>query len=151
MRTIVLMKYMLVASALELFITCCTMSDNSNIVPELTRLEQEFVAAPLCGDNATVDRLLANDFMGINLGGRRLSKKEVRINLKSTKVNILDLRHEDIRIAVFDCCTVATARTVVKRSQGGEKMEGLFPYMRVWIKRGSCCTQSSSEARSYMV
>lgn len=151
MRTVSLMKYMLVASVLALTILGCRKSDDSDIVSELTRMEQEFAAATLRGDTATVERLLADEFLGIDPDGRRLSKTDVLANLKSANTSIIDLRHEDIRIAVFGDCAVATARTVVKWTQGGEKMEGQFPYMRVWINRhGSwlaVATQSSSKAR----
>lgn len=145
------MKYMLVAIALVLYIVGCTTSDDSNIVTEITRMEQEFVEATLRGDTATVERLLADDFIGIDPNGRRLSKAEVLANLKSAAANILDLRHEDIRIAVFDGCAVATARTVLKWVEGGGEIEGQFPYMRVWIKRQgnwlAVATQSSGRSR----
>jgi len=147
MRTIAFMKKMLVAGPLLLFMVGCKTSDDSNTVAELTRMEQEFVAATLRGDTATVEKLLADDFIGIDPNGRRFSKAEVLANLNSADTSILDLRHEDIRIAVFDDCAVATALTAVKWVQDGNEVEEQFPYMRVWIKRqGSwlaVATQSS--------
>lgn len=135
MRTAALMKYLLVASIFAVFIAGCVTIDDANIVSELTRMERELVEATLRGDTTSVGKLLADDFIGIDPNGKRFSKTEVLANLIPTDASILDLRHEDIRISVFDGCAVATASTIMKWSHGREKMEGQFPYMRFWIKR----------------
>ena len=144
------MKYVLLATALALIVLGCSMQDDSGIVSELTRMEREFAAAALSGDVNAIEHLLADDFIGIGLDGRRRGKSEVLADMKSAGRSILALSHEDIRIAVPGASAVAPARTFVKWSHEEEELEGRFPYLRVWIRRHgrwlAVATQSGGQA-----
>lgn len=67
--------------------------------------------------------------------GRAVTKADILARLKASDVRIESLRHGDIRVRVFGDCAVSTARTVLRASHGSEDASGVFPYMRVWVRR----------------
>ncbi len=101
----------------------------------LEAVEREFPAAVVRGDAAYLARYTADDFQGMDPSGRAVSKADVLARLQASDVRIESLRHEDIRVRVFGDCAVATARTVLWASHGGKDVSGVFPYMRVWVRR----------------
>lgn len=151
MSSMVHTKILLAVITPVFFITACMTGDDGDMMIELKRLEQEFAHAALRGDTAVAQRLLADDFIGIGPDGLRLSKTQVLDNLKLSRENIIDLRHENIHIAIFNGCAVATAQTVVEWTQAGVNLSGRYPYMRVWIRRSgrwlAVATQSGGRVR----
>lgn len=101
----------------------------------LEAVEREFPAALLRGDAAYLARYMADDFQGMDPAGRAVTKADVLARLKASDVRIESLRHEDIKVRVFGDCAVATARTVLRASHGSEDVSGVFPYLRVWVRR----------------
>ena len=67
---------------------------------------------------------------------------------KSPDRRIEILRHDNIRVRVFENCAVVFAVTVMRGKYQGQAFAGEFPYMRVWIKRQgrwlAVATQSSN-------
>lgn len=101
----------------------------------LEAVEREFPAAVLRGDAPYVARYTADDFQGIDPAGGSVTRADILARLKAPDVRVESLRHEDIRVRVFGDCAVSTARTVLRASHGSEDASGVFPYMRVWIRR----------------
>ena len=101
----------------------------------LEAVERDFPEAVLRGDAAFLARYTAVDFQGMDPAGRIVTRADILARLKASDVRIESLRHEDIRVRVFGDCAVSTARTVLRASHGSEDASGVFPYMRVWIRR----------------
>lgn len=102
---------------------------------ELARIERELAEAVLRRDAAFLDRYTADDFIGIDHLGQEVTKAQVLARLNTPGYELESLRHENIRVRVFGDCGVATARSVVKGRYKGQEAGGVFPYLRVWIKR----------------
>jgi ketosteroid isomerase-like protein len=101
----------------------------------LEAVEHEFPAALLRGDATYIARYTADDFEGMDPAGRAVTKADVLARLKAADVTIESLRHEDVRVRVFGDCAVATARTVLRARHGDRDVSGVFPYLRVWVRR----------------
>jgi ketosteroid isomerase-like protein len=127
------------------------MSEDAAAVEQITRLERQFAEAALRGDVASIEGLLAPEFVGVDPGGRELSRAQVLAEQKSPERTIEVLRHDNIRVRVFGDCAVVFAVTVMKGEYQGNSFAGEFPYMRVWIKRQgrwlAVATQSSGGSR----
>ena len=124
------------------------MSGDAVSTDQITHLEHRFAEAALRGDIASIEGLLAPEFVGIDPNGRELSRSQVLAEQKSSDRQIEVLRHDNIRVRVFGDCAVVFAVTVMKGKYQGNVFAGEFPYMRVWIKRQgrwlAVATQSSS-------
>ncbi len=123
------------ASATILLTRSEKMKPDTGDEQELLGMEREF------GDHIThrnigaMDRLLAEDFVGINNLGQELTKAQVLADFSSSDYDIDLLVNEDIRVRVFGNAAVATARGRVKGRYKGRDASGQFRYTRVWIKR----------------
>ncbi|MBI3483688.1 MAG: nuclear transport factor 2 family protein [Acidobacteria bacterium] len=124
------------------------MEKETNVERQLIRIEGEFAEAAQRHDAGALERYIADDFVGVDVNGQHLNKAEVLARMAAREFEVTSLRHEDIRVRVFGDCAVATARTVVAGSYGGQDAGGEFPYMRVWVKRQgrwlAVATQSSA-------
>ena len=102
---------------------------------ELKGLEREVAEAAARGDLAMMERVLADDFVGIEANGQQLTRAQVLDRFHLPDYEVQTLRHEDIRVHVFGDCAVATATTVLEARYKGQEIRGRFPYTRVWLKR----------------
>lgn len=123
-------------------------ADDAATVAEITHLEHQFSEAAMKGDNASIESLLAPEFMGVDPSGREISRAQVLAEQKIPDRVIEVLRHDNIRVRVFGDSAVVFAVTVMKGTYKGKAFAGEFPYMRVWVRRAgrwlAVATQSSS-------
>jgi ketosteroid isomerase-like protein len=104
---------------------------------ELTALEHEVAEAATRSDLTVMERVLADDFVGIEANGQQLSRAQVLDRFHIPDFQVLTLRHEEIRVHAFGDCAVTTATTVLEARYKGQQIRGRFPYTRVWLKRAS--------------
>jgi len=101
---------------------------------ELTALERAVAEAAARGDLTMMERVLADDFVGIEANGRQLDRQHVLDRFHIPDYHVLTLRHDDIRVHVFGECAVATATTMLEARYKGQEIRSRFPYTRVWVK-----------------
>jgi len=111
------------------------MDRNSQDMEILVQFEQQLAQATMRRDAALYERLMAEDLIGINHHGEELTKRQILARLNVTGYELESLTHENIRVRVYGDCAVATARTVMSGRYKGQNVGGVFPYLRVWIKR----------------
>lgn len=101
----------------------------------LVRLEEQLPEFVLRRDTAAIRRIMADDFIGFDPAGRRLTIADVEAQARSTEVELDFLRHEEIEVRVFGRSAVATAITVVKGRHQGHETGGRFRFTHVWVER----------------
>ena len=102
---------------------------------QIAQWERELPDAMMRRDTAFLARLTADDFVGYNPAGRKVTKADVLAQAQATDVELDSLRHDDIEVRVFGNAAVATAITVVKGRYRGADASGRFRYLHVWAKR----------------
>jgi ketosteroid isomerase-like protein len=102
-------------------------------VPEvITGLEQNWVKAIVAKDTATVDRLLADDFIGTT-DAVQYGKMEALDDVKTGTHEVLDL--SNIMVSVYGDTAVATMDQNEKSKHGKEDFSGHFLFTDVWVKQ----------------
>lgn len=102
---------------------------------EIVRMERELAAATERRDATVFERLMAEDFIGVDHLGREVTRAEILARLNVTGYELESLKHENIRVRLFGDCAIATARTVLRGRYQGQDVSGEFPYLRVWLRR----------------
>jgi len=105
---------------------------SGNTEQVITRLEQEWVAAIVKKDTATISRLLAEDFTGTT-DDQIYSKADAIEDVKNGTHESLDL--DNIKVRVFGDTAVVTMVQNEKSQHGSADFSGRYLFTDVWAKK----------------
>jgi ketosteroid isomerase-like protein len=101
----------------------------------VARLEREVGEALERCDVDTLQRLFADDFMGINPMGVEIAKADVLAQIGSSDYEPESIVNDVRRVRVFGDVAVVTARGTAKGKYKGQQADMVFVYTRIWVKR----------------
>lgn len=104
---------------------------------DIEALEQQWRAAIVNGDVATMDKLLADDFLAISARGTLLDKEQYlnRMTTHATKLASVDLM--DLKIRLQPRSAVAVSQAHISGLLEGKPIEGTFRYTKVYARTPS--------------
>jgi ketosteroid isomerase-like protein len=106
------------------------------VVEEIRKLDRERIQAQVNADSVALDRIYADDFIGIGPSGTLRTKKDVLADLKSGSLKFQSITTDDVRIRVYGDAAVETGLSTMK----GQDAEKVVPeenrFTRVWIRQG---------------
>jgi|SRR6185312_3837481 ketosteroid isomerase-like protein len=96
-------------------------------------LEEQWRQAQLAGDATAMDRLLSDDFVGINSTGVVTTKSQQLARIKSRVAVLTQLDLSDIKVKlIHDVVAIVTSRAEVEGSNENGPIKGSFRYTRVY-------------------
>lgn len=105
----------------------------SNIEQMIKQMEREWADAYVKRDAATLDRLLANDFMDADDNGNTQNKAQYIELAKNPVGTFYSAEFSDTKVRVYGDTAVSTGRLVIK---GSNREQGeAFRYTGVYVKR----------------
>jgi len=111
-------------------------SQQKEVAEEIQRVDRERIQAQVNADSATLDRIYADDFIGIGPSGTLRTKKDVLADFASGSLKFQSITTDDVRIRVYGNAAVETGLSTMK----GQDAEIVVPeenrFTRVWIKQG---------------
>ncbi|HEX6496769.1 MAG TPA: nuclear transport factor 2 family protein [Acidobacteriaceae bacterium] len=102
---------------------------------EIENLEAQWRTALMQNDVATINRLLADDYLGINPNGTLETKADALAQRRSGTVKISSIEPENQKIRVYGDTAVVTSRVQVEGHDGAGDISGLYHYTRVYSRR----------------
>jgi ketosteroid isomerase-like protein len=102
---------------------------------EIENLEAEWRTALVQNDVATVNRLLADDYLGINPNGTLETKADALAAQRSGSVKISSIEPENLKVRVYGETAVVTSKVQVEGHDGDRNISGLYHYTRVYSRR----------------
>lgn len=109
---------------------------------ELMQLERNWSAAYLKHDTATVERILADEFVGIDGRGIVTGKAQEMEEAEAPKpgapappFDVLDEYVTDLKVRLYGDTAVVNGRTVEKIRNRGKESEIQYRRTTVWVKR----------------
>src|SRR5262245_29679081 len=103
---------------------------------ELRKLENDWLSVYISGDKATYDRLVADDFTGIDESAVKRSKEQDRALLPAAPAPGGILLNEDMQVRLYGETAVITGRIVAKTKVGDQEIPSFVSrFTDTWLKR----------------
>jgi ketosteroid isomerase-like protein len=102
---------------------------------EIENLESQWRTAVMQNDVATVNRLLADDYLGINPNGTLETKADALAQRRSGTVRISSIDPDNVKVRVYGETAVVTSRVDVVGHDGDRDISGRYHYTRVYNHR----------------
>ena len=106
------------------------------VVEEIRKVDQERIHAQVHADAVALDRIYADDFIGIGPSGTLRTKKDVLSDFTSGSLKFQSITTDDVQIRVYGDAAVETGLSTMKGQDAGKVVPEENRFTRVWIKQG---------------
>lgn len=132
-----------VASALAaaLVLTACHPAwalphrEKVNLHKEIEALEQQWREAIVTNNVNQMDRLLADDYIGITSNGTVETKAQDLAQRRAGTVRITKLTLSDMHVRIYGDTAVVTSQAQLEGTNGASDISGKYRYTRVYTRR----------------
>jgi ketosteroid isomerase-like protein len=108
---------------------------NHELHKEIEALEMQWRQAQLSNDVGAMDRLLADDYIGISASGTIETKAEALALRRAGTLHITTLDLNDLKVRVYGDTAVVTSRADLEGTNGTSNISGKYRYTRVYNRR----------------
>jgi ketosteroid isomerase-like protein len=108
---------------------------HENAHKEIEGLEMDWRQAQLSNNLSEVDRLLADDYLGISANGTLETKADELTRRRSGSLHITQLDLSDIKVRIYGDTAVVTSKADLVGKNGDRDISGRFRYTRVYSNR----------------
>jgi len=99
---------------------------------QVEALEEQWRKAQLTGDTATIERLLADDYIGITLNGL-INTKEQQLERMRNRVRIVTkMDVSDVKVKLIGSIAIVTSRVDIEGTNEGVSESGVYRYTHVY-------------------
>jgi ketosteroid isomerase-like protein len=106
------------------------------VLEEIRKVDRERIQAQVNADAVTLDRIYADDFIGIGPSGTLRTKKDVLSDFTSGRLKFQSITTDDVRIRLYGNTAVETGLSTMKGQDAGKVVPEENRFTRVWIKQG---------------
>jgi ketosteroid isomerase-like protein len=102
---------------------------------EIEALELDWRQAQLTNNVSAVDRLLADDYLGISANGTLETKADELSRRRAGSLHITQLDLSDIKVRIYGDTAVVTSKADLVGKNGDRDISGRYRYTRVYSNR----------------
>ena len=133
----------LVVAVLALVLTSIVMaqeqspagSQRSNIEQVIRQLDGERIQAQIGADAAALDRIYADDFIGVGPSGTVRTKKQVILDFTSGTLKFQSITTDEVQVRVYENTAVETGLSTMDGQDKGKTVPRNTRFTRVWVKQ----------------
>ena len=108
---------------------------NNNATEEVRRIEHQWFEAEMRQDRATLDRLVADDFMGVDAQGKTITKAQMMAGESPSSKQGLSASFDNV-VRVYGEMAVAFTNVTMKGRSDSPNAGTQYRYLKVYVKRG---------------
>ena len=101
----------------------------------IRQLDKERVQAQINADSAALNRLYADDFIGVGPSGTVRTKPQVLADFTSAELKFQSITTDDVRIRVYGDAAVETGRSTMVGQDKGKVVPRDTRFTRVWVRK----------------
>ena len=102
----------------------------------IKRLDHERIQAQISADPVALDRIYADDFIGIGPSGTVRTKPQVIADFTSGELKFQPITTDDVQLRIYGNTVVETGRSTMIGQDKGKAVPRDNRFTRVWIKSG---------------
>ena len=103
----------------------------------IRQVDHERIQAQIGADAAALDRIYADDFIGIGPSGTVRTKAQVIADFTSSDLKFQSITTDDVQVRVYGNTAVETGRSTMIGQDKGKTVPRDNRFTRVWIKQGA--------------
>jgi ketosteroid isomerase-like protein len=101
----------------------------------IRRLDNERIQAQIHADAAALERIYADDFIGVGPSGTVRTKPQVISDFTSGDLKFQSITTDDLRVRVYGDSAVETGRSTMDGQDKGKTVPHDTRFTRVWVKQ----------------
>jgi uncharacterized protein (TIGR02246 family) len=134
--TLVIAVLALTATSIALGQKQSASSDQRSSVEQAIRqLDKERIQAQIGADAATLDRIYADDFIGVGPSGTVRTKPQVIADFTSGDLKFQSITTDEVQVRVYENTAVETGLSTMVGRDKGKAVPRDTRFTRVWIKQ----------------
>ena len=110
-------------------------TQRSNIEQVIRQLDGERIQAQIGADAAALDRIYADDFIGVGPSGTVRTKKQVILDFTSGTLKFQSITTDDVQVRVYENTAVETGLSTMDGQDNGKAVPRNTRFTRVWVKQ----------------
>lgn len=121
-------------------------NDNTSVEKTLIQMEHDWSQADTRKDTAALDRILADDWIGIDFEGTVLTKPQALRGIGSDSGSLESTVLSDIKVRVYGDAAVLTGTDTEKSEYHGKDSSGKYLWTDVFVRRDGRWQAVSSQS-----
>jgi ketosteroid isomerase-like protein len=101
----------------------------------IRKLDDERIQAQIHADGAALERIYADDFIGVGPSGTVRTKPQVISDFTSGDLRFQSITTDDVRVRVYGNAAVETGRSTMDGQDKGKTVPHDTRFTRVWIQQ----------------
>ena len=110
-------------------------TQRSNIEQVIRQLDGERIQAQIGADAAALDRIYADDFIGVGPSGTVRTKKQVILDFTSGTLKFQSITTDEVQVRVYENTAVETGLSTMDGQDKGKPVPRDTRFTRVWVKQ----------------
>ena len=108
---------------------------SSGVEQAIRQLDNERIQAQIGADVATLDRIYADDFIGVGPSGTVRTKPQVLLDFTSGDLKFQSITTEEVQVRVYENTAVETGLSTMVGQDRGKAVPRDTRFTKVWIKQ----------------
>ena len=101
----------------------------------IRKLDNERILAQIHADAAALERIYADDFIGVGPSGTVRTKPQVIADFTSGDLRFQSITTDDVRVRVYGNVAVETGRSTMNGQDKGKEVPHDSRFTRVWVRQ----------------
>ena len=137
------MKCTLVIAVLSITLTCIALGQEksasgdqrSSVEQVIRQLDNERIQAQIRADATALDRIYADDFIGVGPSGTVRTKTQVISDFTSGELKFQSITTDEVQVRVYENTAVETGLSTMVGQDKGKAVPRDTRFTRVWVKQ----------------
>jgi len=104
---------------------------------QVEALEEQWRMAQLAGDVVTMDKMLADDFIGLSRSGQVNTKGQQLERVRTRKLVVSKVELSDMKVKLVGSIAIVTCQAAVEGTSESGSVKGLYRYTRIYQRLAS--------------